>query len=82
MDSQPDDDLPDDIEALKAALISARSDLPVARAQVSDDQALIAHLKFLIAKYNREKFRTRTYSSQGSLLSGMSQVQVLLGSPA
>ncbi len=63
MDDQPADDLPDDIEALKAALISARSDLAVARAQVSDDQALIAHLKLLIAKYNREKFGTRSEHS-------------------
>ena len=63
MDSQPDDDLPDDIEALKAALISARSDLAVARAQVSGDQALIAHLKLLIAKYNREKFGSRSERS-------------------
>ena len=63
MDSQPDDDLPDDIEALKASLISARSDLAVARAQVSGDQALIAHLKLLIAKYNREKFGARSERS-------------------
>jgi transposase len=63
MDFWPDDALPDDIEALKAALISARSDLAAARAQVSGDQALIAHLKLLIAKYNREKFGTRSERS-------------------
>jgi len=63
MDCQPDDDLPDDIEALKAALISARSELAAVRAKVSGDQALIAHLKLLIAKYNREKFGTRSERS-------------------
>ena len=70
MDCQPDDDLPDDIEALKTALIAARfqvahveSELAVARAQVSGDQALIAHLKLLIAKYNREKFGSRSERS-------------------
>ena len=37
--------LPDNIEALKAALIVARAEAAAARAQQSDDQALIAHLK-------------------------------------
>jgi hypothetical protein len=37
--------LPDDIEELKAALIAARAEVASARAQRSDDQALIAHLK-------------------------------------
>jgi transposase len=37
--------LPDDVEALKAALIVARAEAAAARAQQSDDQALIAHLK-------------------------------------
>jgi hypothetical protein len=37
--------LPDDVEALKAALIVARAKAAAARAQQSDDQALIAHLK-------------------------------------
>jgi transposase len=36
--------LPDDVEALKAALIVARAEAAAARAQQSDDQALIAHL--------------------------------------
>jgi hypothetical protein len=43
-------DLPDDIKALKLALILTRSELAVERAKVSSDQALIAHLKLLIAK--------------------------------
>jgi hypothetical protein len=42
--------LPDDVEALKAALIVARAEAAAARAQQSDDQALIAHLKLQIEK--------------------------------
>ncbi|AUW60676.1 IS66 family transposase (plasmid) [Sphingobium sp. SCG-1] len=55
--------IPDDIEALKAALaaVTARADqaeaeLAGARARASDDQALIAHLKLQIAKLQRERF--------------------------
>lgn len=55
--------LPDDVEALKAALLIMRQELDVARAdsaaakaQVSDDQALIAHLKLQIAKLRRDRF--------------------------
>src|SRR2546423_2857102 len=46
--------LPDDVDALKAALIVARAEAAAARAQQSDDQALIAHLKLQIEKLNRE----------------------------
>lgn len=60
-------DIPDNIEALKAALIAARthavhveSELATARAQGSDDQALIAHLKLMIAKLNRDLYGTRS----------------------
>ena len=58
--------LPDDIEALKAALvIVARADgcrgadaaLPN---QASDDQALIAHLKLQIEKLNRDRYGPRS----------------------
>ena len=48
--------LPDDVEALKAALLTARAEVAVARAKASDDQALIAHLKLEIAKLNRQCF--------------------------
>ena len=44
MDAGPES-LPDDIEELKAALVVARAEAASARAQRSDDQALIAHLK-------------------------------------
>lgn len=67
MEPRPEDDLPDDIDALKAALVAARShaarvesELAAARARLSDDQALIAHLKLLIAKLNRDRFGPRS----------------------
>ena len=46
----------EDVEALKTALATAQAELAAARAQQSDDQALIAHLKLQIAKLNRERF--------------------------
>ena len=59
-------DLSDDIAALKAALVAARlhaaqveTELAAAQAQRSADQALIAHLKLVIAKLNRERFGPR-----------------------
>ena len=55
--------LPNDVEALKALVISmtqratdAEAELANARAKASADQALIAHLKLQIAKLNRERF--------------------------
>jgi transposase len=48
--------VPEDIEALKAALTAATAELAVARAKASADQALIAHLKLQIAKLQRERF--------------------------
>ena len=48
--------LPDDIETLKAALMVARAEAAAARAQRSDDQALIAHLKLQIEKLNRDRY--------------------------
>jgi transposase len=57
----------DDVDVLKAALAVARTDLvevqaelATARAQASGDQALIAHLKLMIAKLNRERFGQRS----------------------
>src|SRR5438477_9994111 len=46
--------------ALKAALIVARAEAPAARAQQSDDQALIAHLKLQIEKLNRDRYGPRS----------------------
>ena len=65
MDSRGD--LPDDVNALKAALIaeSARAtrveaELAVARAKASDDQALIAHQQLQIKKLTRELYGSRS----------------------
>src|SRR3954465_14065439 len=52
--------LPDDIETLKAALIVARAEAAASRAQQSDDQALIAHLKLQIEKLNRDRYGPRS----------------------
>jgi len=48
--------LPDDVEALKAALLAVRAEVAAAHARASDDQALIAHLKLKIQKLNRDRF--------------------------
>ena len=52
--------LPDDIDALKTALLAARAEAAAAVAQYSSDQALIAHLKLEIAKLNRDRFGPRS----------------------
>src|ERR1700732_1421706 len=59
--------LPDDVEALKAALviergrrIVAETDAAIAKARASDDQALIAHLKLQIEKLNRDRYGQRS----------------------
>src|SRR6185503_5350895 len=56
-------DLPDDIDTLKAALLAANdraeqvtAELAVAKAKASDDQALIAHQQLQIAKLTRELY--------------------------
>src|SRR6202051_1645172 len=54
---------PDDIDALKAALVAARAEVAIARAQQSDDQALIAHLKLQIEKLNRDRYGPRSERS-------------------
>jgi transposase len=53
----PSDQLPADIDALKAALIEAR-------AKLSGPEALIEHLQFVIAKMKREMFGPRSERSQ------------------
>ena len=59
--------LPDDIEALKAALVAERArafeaeaDAAAARAELSSNAALIAHLKLQIEKLNRDRFGPRS----------------------
>ena len=52
--------LPDDIDALKTALLAASAEAAAAVARCSSDQALIAHLKLEIAKLNRDRFGPRS----------------------
>ena len=63
-------DLPDDIDALKAALLAANdraeratAELAIAKAKASDDQALIAHQQLQIAKLTRELYGQRSERS-------------------
>jgi transposase len=72
MDADPGA-LPDDVAALKAALMSERArtqqvaaELAVARAKASEDLALIAHQKLRIAKLERQIYGPR--SERSSLL--------------
>ena len=55
--------LPDDIEALRAALLAMRAELAVAKAMASEDQALIAHQKLRIAKLERQVYGQRSERS-------------------
>ncbi len=78
MENPAANDLPDDIGVLRAALIAARAqadeavsrlsivnhELATERAERSDDRALIAHLKLIIAKMKREKFGPRSEKSE------------------
>lgn len=53
----PDTDiLPNDIDALRAALAAERAARLLAEARVTGAQAMIAHLKLLIAKLQRDRF--------------------------
>ena len=51
------DQLPEDVDALKAALIEAR-------AKLSGAEALIEHLRLVIAKMKREMFGPRSERTQ------------------
>ena len=46
--------LPDDVGALRVALLATRAELAVAKAMASEDQALIAHQRLRIAKLERQ----------------------------
>src|SRR5438034_2205827 len=61
------EDLPEDIEALRAALLAERAraarveaELAVAKARASDDQALIAHQRLQIEKLTRQIYGQRS----------------------
>jgi transposase len=48
--------LPDDIDALKAVLVAERAARQQAEARASGAEAMVAHLKLLIAKMRRDRF--------------------------
>jgi len=48
--------LPDDVEALKALVVSMGAELAAAQARASATDAMIAHLKLQIAKLRREQY--------------------------
>ena len=50
------DSLPDDIDALKAALLAERAARREFEARASGAEAMVAHLKLLIAKMKRDRF--------------------------
>jgi len=50
------DHLPDDLDALKAALLAERTARREAEARATGAEAMIAHLKLLIAKLERDRF--------------------------
>jgi len=65
--ANPAEPLPDEIAALKAALLSAttrslqvEAELAVAKARASDDQAMIAHQKLQIAKLQHQLYGQRS----------------------
>jgi len=58
------DALPDDVEALKAALLGERAAHAETRAARTGDQALIAHLKLAIEKLRRDLYGQRSERSQ------------------
>jgi hypothetical protein len=70
--------LPDDVEALKAALLVARAEVAAARARASDDHALIAHLKLEIEKLNRERFASVRSARRGCSISWQTAIGVTL----
>jgi transposase len=52
----PPKTLPDDIAALQTALLNERAARQQAEARASGAEAMVAHLKLLIAKMKRERF--------------------------
>src|ERR1700761_4136303 len=50
------DTLPDDVDALKAVLLAERAARREFEARASGAEAMVAHLKLLIAKMKRDRF--------------------------
>jgi hypothetical protein len=55
VDTTPDT-LPDDVDALKAALLAERAARREFEARASGAEAMVAHLKLMIAKMKRDRF--------------------------
>jgi transposase len=62
MDADPKA-LPDDVDALRAALLATLAELAVAKAMASEDKALIAHQRLRIAKLERQVYGQRSERS-------------------
>jgi transposase len=56
--------VPDDIDALRAALAAEQAARQTAEARVTGAEAVIAHLKLLIAKYQRDRFGSTSERSR------------------
>ena len=54
--SDASDRLPDDVDALKAALLTERATRRDLEARIAGAEAMVAHLKLLIAKFKRDRF--------------------------
>jgi transposase len=54
--SEPADTVPDDIDALKAALLAERAARREFEARASGAEAMVTHLKLMIAQFNRDRF--------------------------
>ena len=70
------DILPDDIDALRAALLAERTARHEAEARATGAEAMIAHLKLLIAKLERDRFGPTSERSRRLL----DQLELQLGS--
>ena len=63
------DILPDDIETLRAALAAERAARQSAEARATGAEAMIAHLKLLIAKLQRDRFGRPRSAAAGCSIS-------------
>jgi transposase len=72
--SDPADPLPDDIEVLKAALLAERAARRELEARAAGAEAIVAHLKLLIAKMKRDRFGAS--AERGSKLLDQLEIQL------
>jgi hypothetical protein len=75
----PADSLPDDVETLKTMLRAQDAELARARAEASNADALIAHLRLTIEKMRRDLFGARS-ERKARLLDrqGLDQMELIL----